>query len=92
MEKWPRTDRLSRKNFLQQDGAKGHICEDNKEFNDPLTEQDINRELYMQAANSPDVNLLDLRFFRAIQSFNDATLKNKEELIQAVSAAYDNYP
>ena len=46
----------------------------------------------MQAANSPDVNLLDLRFFRAIQSFNDATLKNKEELIQAVSAAYDNYP
>ena len=36
--------------------------------------------------------MLDLGFFRAIQSFNDAVLKNKEELIQAVSVAYDNYP
>ena len=30
--------------------------------------------------------------FRAIQSFNDAAPRNKEELIQAVSMAYDNYP
>ena len=28
----------------------------------------------------------------AIQSFNDAMLKNKEELIHVVSTAYDNYP
>ena len=48
--------------------------------------------LYTQAVNSPDVNLLDLGFFQAIQSFNNAAPKNKEELIQAVSAAYDNYP
>ena len=47
---------------------------------------------YMQAVNSPDVNLLDLGFFRAIQSFNDATPKNEEELIQAVSMVYDDYP
>ena len=33
-----------------------------------------------------------LFYFRAIQSFNDAACKNKEELIQAVSAVYDNYP
>ena len=49
-------------------------------------------ELYTQAANSPDVNLLDLGFFQAIQSFNDAALKNEEELIHVVSAACDNYP
>ena len=49
-------------------------------------------ELYMQAANSLDVNLLDLGFFPVIQSFNDAPLKNEEELIHLVSAAYDNYP
>ena len=48
-----------------------YICEDDKEFNDALTEQDINTELYTQTLNSPDVNLLDLGFFRAIQSFND---------------------
>ena len=46
----------------------------------------------MQAADSPDVNLLDLGFFRAIQTFNDATPKNEEELIESVGTAYDNYP
>ena len=87
-------DRLSRKNFIQQDSAKSHIFEDDKEFNDALAAQDINMELYTHThtANSPDINFLDLGFFRAIQSFNDAVLKNKEELIQAVSVAYDSYP
>ena len=31
-------------------------------------------------------------FFRAIQSFNDAAPRNEEELIEAVSEAYDKYP
>ena len=48
---------------MHQDSAKSHIGEDDKEFNDALTEQDINMELYTQAAYSPDVNLLDLGFF-----------------------------
>ena len=30
-------------------------------------------------------------FFRAIQSFNDVSPKNKEEFIQSVTKAYDNY-
>ena len=63
MKKWPQTDRLSRKIFIQQDGAKSHICEDDNEFNDTLAEQNINAELDKQAVNSPDVNLLDLGFF-----------------------------
>ena len=46
----------------------------------------------MKAANSPDVNLLDLVVFRAIQSFNDTAPKNEEELIQSVSMAYESYP
>ena len=92
IEKWPQTDRLSRKIYIQQDSPKSHIGEDNKEFKDTLAEQDINVEFCTQAATSPDVNLLDLGFFQAIQSFNDVVPKNKEELIHAVSAAYDNYP
>ena len=55
------------------------------------TEQEIDAKLYMQMPNSPDVNLLDLGFFRAIQSFNDASPKNKAELIQSVQDAYENY-
>ena len=92
LEKWPTRDRILRKIFIQQDGAKNHICEDEKLFNDALEENGINTELYTQAANSPDVNLLDLDFFRAIQSFNNAALRNEEELIEAVSEAYDKYP
>ena len=62
-----------------------------KVFKDALVEKGINAELYMQPANSPDVNLLDLGFFRAIQSFNHAVPKNEEELIQVVSMVYKSY-
>ena len=69
---------LSRKIFIQQDGAKTHISCNDKLFNDALVDNGINATLYTQAVNSPDVNLLDLVFFRAIQSFNDAAPKNKK--------------
>ena len=87
--KWPRRDRLSRKKFIQQDGAKIHISCDDKLFNNVLVDNGINATLYIQSANSPDFNLLDFGFFRAIQSFNDAAPKNEEELIEAVSVVYD---
>ena len=92
VERSPVSDRNSRKIFIQQDGAKNHIREDDKLFNAALEEDPVNAELYTQSPNSPDVNLLDLGFFRAIQSFNDAAPKNEEELIKAVGRAYDNYP
>ena len=83
-------DRLSRKIFIQQDGAKNHIREDDKVFKETLMEKGINGKFYIQAANSPDVDWLDLGFFRATLSFNDAAPKNKEELIQVVSMAYES--
>ena len=48
--------------FIQQDRVKTHISEDDKAFNDTLMEKGINTKIYMQAANSPDINLLDLGF------------------------------
>ena len=60
LEKWSRRDWLSRKIFIQQDGAKNHNSCDDKLFNDTLVKNSINATLYTQAANSPDVNLLDL--------------------------------
>ena len=63
VEKWTWMDQLLRKILIQQDGAKSHISADNDEFNEALIDQNINMELYTQAANSPDVNLLDLDFF-----------------------------
>ena len=55
-------------------------------------ENGINGKHYTQAENSPDVNLLDLGFFRVIKSFNDAVLTNEEELTQAVSMVYKSHP
>ena len=92
VEKCPQMDWLSRKIWIQQHGTKSHISADDNEFKEALNAQEINAELYTQAANSPDVNLLDLGFFRAIQSFNDVAPKNKEELIQSVCDAFTNYP
>ena len=92
LEKWLRRDRTSRTIYIQQDGVKNHIHEDDEEFNSTLMEQDIDAKLYTQTLNSPDINLLDLGFFRAIQSFNNALPKNEEELIQLVKDAYENYP
>ena len=83
---------LSRKIFIQQDGAKNHISWDEKLFNDALVENGINATLHTQAANSPGVSLSELAFFRAIQSFNNAAPKNEKELIEVVSEAYANYP
>ena len=77
---------------MQPDRAKNHISEDDKVFKDVLMEKGINAKLYTQAANSPDISLLDLRFFRAIQSFNDTMPKNKEELVQVVQVAYKSCP
>ena len=78
--------------FIQQHSAKNHIHEDDEEFKNTLMEQDINAKLYTQTPNSPDINLLDLGIFRAIQSFNDVSPKNEEELKQSVTEAYNNYP
>ena len=56
-------DRLSRRIWIQHDGAESHINTDDNEFKEALLDQEINAGLYTQAANSPDVNLLDLGFF-----------------------------
>ena len=66
---------------------KDHISCNDKLFNDALVDNGINATLYTQAVHSPDVNLLDLEFFRAIQSFNDTAPKNEKEVIEAVSVA-----
>ena len=88
-EKWPRQNARIR---LQQDGAKSHILEDNVEFKEVVQQIGLNLTVFTQAPNSPDTNILDLGFFRAIQSFNDACPDNEEELIKSVEKAYGEYP
>ena len=88
-EKWPRNNARIR---LQQDGAKSHILEDDVEFKEAVQQIGLNLTVFTQAPNSPDTNILDLGFFRAIQSANDACPDNEEELIKSVEKAYGEYP
>ena len=77
---------------LHQDGTKSHILEDDEEFKEAVDEIGLNHTMYTQSPNSPDTNILDLGFFRAIQLFNDDCPANEEELIKSVEKAYGEYP
>jgi hypothetical protein len=88
--KWPRGG--NRTIRIQQDGAKAHLPEDDEWFNGSLEEVGLNAKLYTQPANSPDLNVLDLGFFRAIQSANDEVSRDELTLITHVQRAYDLFP
>ena len=78
--------------WLQQDGAKSHILDDNQEFKEAVDDIGLNLTVYTQSPISPDTNILDLGFFRAIQLFNDDCPANEEELIKSVEKACGEYP
>ena len=77
---------------LQQDGTKSHILDDDEEFKKVVDRIGLNLTMYTQSPNSLDTNILDLGFFRAIQSFNDDCPTNEEESIKSVEKAYGEYP
>ena len=71
-EAWPRGD-WQRPNLIirvQQDGAPTHIDPDDVLLMQGLQELNMENKvlLYTQPANSPDCNINDLGFFRALQS------------------------
>ncbi|XP_057517075.1 uncharacterized protein LOC130798203 [Amaranthus tricolor] len=80
--------------FIQQDNARVHITND-----DPIWQQH-NRQggltfiFTQQPPNSPDCNILDLGFFRSIESLMHKKMpKNMTELITAVEDAFrELYP
>ena len=88
-EKWPTHNGRIR---LQQDRAKSHILEDDVEFKEAVDKIELILTVFTQLPNSPDTNILDLGFFRAIQLFNDDCPANEEELIKSVEQAYGEYP
>ena len=88
-QKWPMNNGRIQ---LQQDGAKSHILDDDEEFKEAVDKIGLNLTMYTQSPNSPDTNILDLGFFRAIQLFNDDCPVNEEELIKSVEKAYGEYP
>ncbi|KAL7575060.1 hypothetical protein ACA910_000431 [Epithemia clementina (nom. ined.)] len=77
---------------IQQDGAKAHIEENDPEFRQALDDAGLfETRIFNQAPNSPDTNVNDLGFLRAIQSANDGVSANEAELIKNVQTAFTNY-
>jgi hypothetical protein len=96
IELWPRGE-WQRANFIirvQQDGAPTHIDPDDDLLLQGLQQLNIEDKvlLYTQPANSPDVNINDLGFFRALQAlYQKTTPANVGEIIAQVQQAYNDY-
>ncbi|XP_057793293.1 uncharacterized protein LOC131009910 [Salvia miltiorrhiza] len=79
--------------YIQQDNAKPHIKPNDPDFLAVANTDGFKFQLVCQPANSPDTNVNDLGFFRAIQTLKDQKpAGNVEELLKNVKDAYDEYP
>jgi hypothetical protein len=82
--KWPRED-VGKPIFIQQDNAPTHLKLDDPEFCEADKQEGFDIRLICQPPNSPDFNVLDLGFFRAIQAIQyKKNAKTLETLVPAV--------
>nr|XP_043630523.1 uncharacterized protein LOC122601854 [Erigeron canadensis] len=89
--KWPRDH--TGPIFIQQDNAKPHIDVNDAEFNQEASKDGFDIRLCFQPPNSPDLNVLDLGFFWAIQSLQEQeVLGSIDELVSAVKTSFERMP
>ncbi|WCJ44147.1 hypothetical protein M5689_024834 [Euphorbia peplus] len=90
-EKWPS---FSPKTiFIQQDNARPHLDVSDVDFIEAAKGDGFDIKLYCQPPNSPDMNVLDLGFFRAIESMqHQEAPTNIDEFILAVEKAFEIFP
>ena len=90
-DRWPCRNRNI---VIQQDGASSHIDEDDPAFVAEATMGLWNISLQTQPPKSPDLNILDLSFFRALQSYQwrSGFANTIEELVVQVQQAYELFP
>ncbi|XP_057537042.1 uncharacterized protein LOC130814832 isoform X2 [Amaranthus tricolor] len=87
--KWPAE--LSKHIYIQQDNAKPHIAHNDRGFLEEAMKDGFNIQLVQQPPNSPDMNVLDLGFFRSIQALQyQKSAYNVKELLKAVNNAFQN--
>jgi hypothetical protein len=91
-EKWPAEER-GRPIFVQQDNTKTHIVVDDPDFCRVAQEDGWDIRLMCQPPNSPNLNVLDLGFFAALQAlFEKSSPSNIQEIDANVTKAYLEYP
>ena len=88
--KWPRED-VNKPIFIQQDNAPSHLKVDDPQFCEVAKQDGFDIRLICQPPNSPDFNILDLGFFRAIQAIQyKKDAKTMQDLIPAVEEVNDH--
>ncbi|KAK4279813.1 hypothetical protein QN277_011529 [Acacia crassicarpa] len=90
-EKWPRNS-IGEPIYIQQDNARCHVHPNDSEFCRVATEDGFDIRLMNQPPNSPDLNILDLGFFNAIQSLQYKEVpKTTDDLIAAVVKSFESF-
>ena len=79
--------------YIQQDNARTHVLPTDPAFRAAVEKTGMDIKLMQQPPNSPDMNVLDLAYFRSIQSLAlESAPKNLNDLIESVEQAFDSYP
>jgi hypothetical protein len=79
---------LERPIYFQQDNARPHIYPDDEVFQETAEFSGLDIRFVKQPPNSPDLNICDLSFFRAIQALQQQeSTRNVDELIAVVKQA-----
>ena len=87
-EKWP--EDASKTIYIQQDNAKPHILNNDPIFWEAANQDAFKIHLVQQPPNSPDINVLDLGFFRSIQSLqHQKAAYNYTQLVREVTGAFE---
>ncbi|WCJ31488.1 hypothetical protein M5689_012980 [Euphorbia peplus] len=90
-ERWQR-DEIIHPIFIQQDNAKTHVNPNDPEFCEAARQDGFDIRLMRQPANSPDLNVLDLGHFNAIQALqHKESPKSVDDLLQTVVKSFDNF-
>ena len=88
-QKFPNLDANIR---IQQDNAGPHLDPLDTTWREAVESSGVDIEVYNQPANSPDLNINDLGFFRAIESIQQKHHSRvAEELIENVNKAFEAY-
>jgi hypothetical protein len=92
---WPVED-VGQTILIQQDNATPHILPNDKAFGEAVVEivakTGLAMKLIQQAANSPDLNVLDLGFVRSLESLTDTlNPKSLQDFIQGVQKEFNDY-
>lgn len=90
-ERWPQED-FGKTIYIQQDNARTHVDPRDEDFLAAASQHGFDIRLICQPPNSPDLNILDLGYFNAIQTLQHQVCpRTIQELVSAVENSFDEY-